>query len=169
MMGGRQTFPNRRGSVRFSFTHAGRLYSATLSKFADGRLGEIFIDEDKPDFELAVHANDAAVLASLLLPAWRDGRHDQALDCRSVGDCARPRRGRPEPTCWTGRASHDRALAVVECLQRRTRMSLASSSIGAAAASRRTTSTRSRSAFLRPSKRLSTRCSQKRGSHHAHG
>ena len=45
----------------------GRLYSATLSKFADGRLGEIFIDADKPDSELAVHANDAAVLASLLL------------------------------------------------------------------------------------------------------
>jgi hypothetical protein len=67
MSGGRQTFPNRRGSVRFSFTHAGRLYSATLSKFADGRLGEIFIDADKPDSELAVHANDAAVLASLLL------------------------------------------------------------------------------------------------------
>lgn len=63
----RQTFPNRRGSVRFSFTHAGRLYSATLSKFADGRLGKIFIDADKPDSELAVHANDAAVLASLLL------------------------------------------------------------------------------------------------------
>jgi hypothetical protein len=53
--------------VRFSFTHAGRLYSATLSKFADGQIGEIFIDAHKPDSELAVHANDAAVLASLLL------------------------------------------------------------------------------------------------------
>jgi hypothetical protein len=66
-MSARQRLPDRRGSVRFSFTHAGRLYSATLSKFADGQIGEIFIDAHKPDSELAVHANDAAVLASLLL------------------------------------------------------------------------------------------------------
>jgi hypothetical protein len=63
----RQRLPDRRESMRFSFTHAGRPYSATLRKFADGRLGEIFIDAHKPDSELAVHANDAAVLASLLL------------------------------------------------------------------------------------------------------
>lgn len=53
--------------MRFSFTHDNALYSATLSKFASGELAEIFIDADKPDSALAVHANDAAVLASLLL------------------------------------------------------------------------------------------------------
>jgi hypothetical protein len=66
-MNARQRLPDRRGSVRFSFRHDGKLYSATLSEFADGKLGEIFIDAHKPDSELAVHANDAAVLASLLL------------------------------------------------------------------------------------------------------
>jgi hypothetical protein len=63
----RQRLPDRRGSVRFSFKHDGKLYSATLSKFADGKLAEIFIDAHKPDSELAMHANTAAVLASLLL------------------------------------------------------------------------------------------------------
>jgi hypothetical protein len=63
----RQHLPNRRGSMRFSFEHDGALYSATLSKFPDGRLAEIFIDARKSDSALAVHASDAAVLASLLL------------------------------------------------------------------------------------------------------
>jgi hypothetical protein len=66
-MSERQRLNNRRGSLRFSFRHDGALYSATLSKFPDGRLAEIFIDAHKPDSALAVHANDAAVLASILL------------------------------------------------------------------------------------------------------
>jgi hypothetical protein len=66
-MSARRRLPDRRGSTRFSFTHDNKLYSATVSTFADGQLGEIFIDADKPDSALAVHANDAAVLASLLL------------------------------------------------------------------------------------------------------
>jgi hypothetical protein len=63
----RQRLPDRRGSLRFPFEYENRLYSATLSKFADGRLAEIFIDTEKPDSQLAVHASDAAILASLLL------------------------------------------------------------------------------------------------------
>jgi hypothetical protein len=63
----RKRLPDCRASIRISFTHDGALYSATLSKFPDGQLAEIFIDSEKPDSQLAVHANDAAVLASLLL------------------------------------------------------------------------------------------------------
>ena len=63
----RQRLPDRRGSLRFSFVHDNALYSGTLSRYADGRLAEIFIDAEKPDSALALHAADAAVLASLLL------------------------------------------------------------------------------------------------------
>jgi hypothetical protein len=63
----RHRLKNRRGSIRFSFEHSGAVYSATLSRFPDGRLAEIFIDATKPTSELAVHVADAAVLASLLL------------------------------------------------------------------------------------------------------
>ena len=38
-----------------------------ISKFSDGRIAEIFIDAAKPGSAIAEFANDAAVLASLLL------------------------------------------------------------------------------------------------------
>jgi hypothetical protein len=66
-MSERERLPNRRGSIRFSVEHNGIRYLATLSKFNDGRIAEIFLDHTKPDSALAMHVNDAAVLASLLL------------------------------------------------------------------------------------------------------
>ena len=44
-----------------------RKHTATISRFSDDPLAEIFIDAAKPGSALAEHANDAAVLASLLL------------------------------------------------------------------------------------------------------
>jgi ribonucleoside-diphosphate reductase alpha chain len=76
----RERLPNRRGSIRFSIEHNGTRYLATLSKFSDGRIAEIFLDAHKPESSLAVHANDAAILASLLL------QHGVtvAVICRSI-------------------------------------------------------------------------------------
>lgn len=76
----RRTLPNRRGSMRFPFTHDGARYSATVSRYSDGRLAEIFLDAAKPDSALAVHASDAAVLASLLL---QHGVEAEVI-CRSI-------------------------------------------------------------------------------------
>lgn len=64
---GRERIPNRRRSELFQFSHSGVEYTATISKFSDGRLAEIFIDHRRPNSQLAEHANDAAVLVSLLL------------------------------------------------------------------------------------------------------
>ena len=63
----RQHLANRRSSESFEFVHRGMRYTATLSTFSDGRLAEIFIDAGKPASAIAEHANDAAVLVSLLL------------------------------------------------------------------------------------------------------
>jgi hypothetical protein len=63
----REYLPDRRGSVLFEFTHNSFSYTATVSKFSDGRLAEIFIDSKRPNSEIAAHASDAAVLCSLLL------------------------------------------------------------------------------------------------------
>jgi hypothetical protein len=63
----REKLPNRRGSESFQFEHAGVSYTATVSCYSDGRLGEIFIDHARPNSQIAEHANDAAILASLLL------------------------------------------------------------------------------------------------------
>ena len=67
-MNRRRRLPDRRGSLLFQFEHSGVEYTATVSKFQDdGKLAEIFIDHRCPNSQLAEHANDAAVLASLLL------------------------------------------------------------------------------------------------------
>jgi ribonucleoside-diphosphate reductase alpha chain len=63
----RETLPNRRGSESFQFQHQAITYTATISRYSDGRLGEIFLDHSRPNSQLAELANDAAVLASLLL------------------------------------------------------------------------------------------------------
>jgi hypothetical protein len=63
----RERLPDRRGSESFQFEHAGFSYTATVSCYSDGRLAEIFLDYKRPNSQLAEHANDAAVLASLLL------------------------------------------------------------------------------------------------------
>ena len=66
-MTAREILPNRRASFRFTVDYDGVTYLATVSKFADGRIAEVFLDAAKPNSAVAVHANDAAVLASLLL------------------------------------------------------------------------------------------------------
>jgi hypothetical protein len=63
----RETLPNRRASELFEFEHAGVSYTATISRFGDGRIAELFIDHSRPNSQIAELANDAAVLVSLLL------------------------------------------------------------------------------------------------------
>ena len=64
----RERLPDRRGSLRFSIQHEGTTYFVTVSKFGDGRIAELFLDAaNKPDSQLAAHANTAAMLCSLLL------------------------------------------------------------------------------------------------------
>lgn len=63
----RQLLPLRRGNEIFVFQHNGRDFTATVSKFSDGRMAELFLDFAKPNSELAEFAADGAVLVSLLL------------------------------------------------------------------------------------------------------
>jgi hypothetical protein len=63
----RERLPNRRASETFSFEVEGLHYYATFSRFADGRVGEIFIDNHKVGSQSHGNATDAAVAASLAL------------------------------------------------------------------------------------------------------
>lgn len=63
----RLRLPNRRRSIRFAIEHGGQTYLATIGYYPDGRLGEVFLDSDKPNSAIATHCQDAAVLASMLL------------------------------------------------------------------------------------------------------
>jgi hypothetical protein len=63
----RTRLPNRRGAQICMFEHDDRLYRATFGCFDNGNLGEIFLDVGKANSTLQQHADDAVVLASLLL------------------------------------------------------------------------------------------------------
>jgi hypothetical protein len=62
----RERLPDRRGAELASFMHADRTWTATFGRFADGRVGEIFLDGPKeaPIVELA---QESAIVASLAL------------------------------------------------------------------------------------------------------
>jgi hypothetical protein len=63
----RNRLPFRRAAEIMTFRHDGRHYRATFGMFADGALGEVFLDIGRPDSAIQVHADDSAVLVSLLL------------------------------------------------------------------------------------------------------
>jgi len=63
----RDRLPNRRGNLSFNFLHDGRTYHATATRYADGRLAEIFLDVGKAGSTVQQHAEATAVLASLAL------------------------------------------------------------------------------------------------------
>lgn len=66
-MSKRARLPNRRAAEILNFEHEGLRYRATFGRFADGRLAEMFLDVGKPNASVQAHADDSAVLASLLL------------------------------------------------------------------------------------------------------
>jgi hypothetical protein len=66
-MNRRDRLPNRRRSEVVSFIHEGFRYRASVSRFTDGRLAEIFLHAGKQDTSVAAAAHDVAVAASLAL------------------------------------------------------------------------------------------------------
>jgi hypothetical protein len=63
----RLTLPSKRNSISFNFDHEGHRYRASASRFADGRLAEIFLDTGKINTPLQQNAETSAILVSLLL------------------------------------------------------------------------------------------------------
>jgi hypothetical protein len=63
----RERLPNRRACETFRFEVGGLHYHATVSRFADGRVGEIFIGNHKIGSQSDTTARDAALAASLAL------------------------------------------------------------------------------------------------------
>src|SRR5467141_357547 len=77
----RRKFPDRRASVICVVEFEGHRYRATISRFDDGSIGEIFLDAGKAGSGLQHHASTAAILASKLLQL---GEPPEAIS-RSVG------------------------------------------------------------------------------------
>ena len=63
----RRRLPNKRPSESFSFEVGGLRYTATFSRFSDGSLGEVFLNNHRVNSGADVNARDAAVVASIAL------------------------------------------------------------------------------------------------------
>jgi hypothetical protein len=63
----RERLPNRRDSETLSFCCNDLSYNASISRFADGRLAEIFISNAKVGSQSDAAAKDAAVVCSIAL------------------------------------------------------------------------------------------------------
>jgi ribonucleoside-diphosphate reductase alpha chain len=63
----RERLPNRRAAETFEVEVSGLHYTATVSRFADGRLAEIFLQNTKSASQSDNNARDSAVAASLAL------------------------------------------------------------------------------------------------------
>lgn len=63
----REHLSNRRASETFGFKCGGMNYVATISRFADGRLAEIFLTNHKVGSDADAAARDSAVVCSIAL------------------------------------------------------------------------------------------------------
>lgn len=67
MTAARRRLPDRRASETFDLEAQGLSFTATVSRFDDGSLAEIFLQNHKAGSMAGINAQDAAVLASLAL------------------------------------------------------------------------------------------------------
>ena len=63
----RSRLPNRRASETFEIEAQGLRFTCTVSRFSDGTLAEIFLQNHKAGSMAGINAQDAAVVCSLAL------------------------------------------------------------------------------------------------------
>src|SRR5262249_21213264 len=67
LMAERTRLPYRRASLIFDLESGGLRYTASVSRFYDGRVAEVFLQDHKPGSQSDANARDSAVAASLAL------------------------------------------------------------------------------------------------------
>lgn len=78
----RRRLPDRRGSETFTLECGGLNYIATISRFADGALGEIFLSNHKAGSAADTAARDAAITCSIALQFGADVATIRRALCR---------------------------------------------------------------------------------------
>lgn len=82
-MTARERLPNRRSSENFTFEFDGLRFTATVSRFADGRVGELFLNNHKAGNQVDTNARDAAILLSFALQHGADVEAIRKALCRN--------------------------------------------------------------------------------------
>jgi hypothetical protein len=87
----RERLPDRRASETFALECEGLNYIATVSRFDDGRLGEIFLTNHKAGSAADTAARDAAITCSIALQFGADIETIRKALCRdSRGNASGP-------------------------------------------------------------------------------
>jgi hypothetical protein len=60
----RERLPDRRLSESFTFEHLGLRFDVTVSRYADGRVAEVFLSNHKADSQIGGIVRDAAIILS---------------------------------------------------------------------------------------------------------
>jgi hypothetical protein len=80
----RTRLPNRRTSTSFDFEVTGLRYTATVSRFADGRTGELFLNNHKSNSAADVNARDSAIAFSIAVQHGADPEGIRRALCRGA-------------------------------------------------------------------------------------
>jgi hypothetical protein len=81
-MTSRRRLPNRRDSESFEFTVNGLRFTATVSRFDDGRIGKCFLTNHKAGNQSDTNARDAAIILSFALQHGADINAIREALCR---------------------------------------------------------------------------------------
>jgi hypothetical protein len=72
LMQQRQRLPNRRVGQRFELEVGGLKYTATFSRFGDGKVAETFLSNHKTNSAADTNARDSAIVCSIALQYGAD-------------------------------------------------------------------------------------------------
>ena len=81
-MTARERLPQRRASETFSFELNGLRFTATVSRFPDGSIGELFCDNHKAGSAIGTLVRDAAIIFSFAVQHGADPEAIRRALCR---------------------------------------------------------------------------------------
>src|SRR5262245_40768466 len=89
----RERLSNRRPALTFDLEVGGLRYTATVGRFADGRIGELFLQNHKSDSSADTNARDASIVFSFAVQHGADpeairralSRDSQGRACGPLG------------------------------------------------------------------------------------
>lgn len=81
-MPARERLPNRRPSESFTFELGGLRFTASIGRFPDGRIAELFLNNHKAGNQTDTNARDAAIVLSFALQHGADIEAIRRALCR---------------------------------------------------------------------------------------
>ena len=83
-MTARERLPNRRPAETFELEVAALKYTATVGRFPDGRIGELFLCNHKSNSAADTNARDAAITFSIAVQHGADPETTRRALCRDA-------------------------------------------------------------------------------------